>query len=213
MSLHLSSMTCNTLEHVYPTKHEFFIIFSCPSARNFLVVFPNPQLNSNLYYKDSAPLWLHHSATTTTHMMCVQSYEALHGTASISKNSEKTNVQLPKCLGNYPAKRIYNSSVISVLSLYMNDHKRARPWISWWHIYVDILRKLEKFNQWDLHNVLFENSYFGYLINESGLGRLKQRIHTIFVGNLKGKARRGWNGRRWENNSKMNSKKNNESIK
>jgi len=77
-------------------------------------------------------------ATTATHMICVQSYEALGGAASIYKTSEMTNVQLSKCLGSYPAKRIYSSTEISVLSLYMNDPKRTRLWISWWHIYVDI---------------------------------------------------------------------------
>jgi hypothetical protein len=59
-------------------------------------------------------------------MICVQQYEALHGAASTHKTSEMTKVQLPKCLGNYPAKRIYSSSEISVLSLCMDDPRLAR---------------------------------------------------------------------------------------
>jgi hypothetical protein len=57
VSLNLCSVICNTLEHFYPTKHEILLMFSCPSARNFSVVFPDPQLNSNWDHNDSARLW------------------------------------------------------------------------------------------------------------------------------------------------------------
>ena len=50
------SKTCNTLQHFYRIKHKILLIFSHPSARNSLVVFPDPQLNSSWHHKDSAPL-------------------------------------------------------------------------------------------------------------------------------------------------------------
>jgi len=36
----------NILEYFYPKKHEILLMFSFPSVRNFLVVYPDPQLKS-----------------------------------------------------------------------------------------------------------------------------------------------------------------------
>lgn len=56
VSLNLPSMTCNTLELFYPTKYEILWMFSQPAISNLLVVFLDPQLNSNWHHKDSAAL-------------------------------------------------------------------------------------------------------------------------------------------------------------
>ena len=88
VSLNLPSMTWNTLDHFYPTKHKILFTFSHPSEKNFLVVFPDLQLNSNWHHKDSAPFQQLQSVTRATHLIGVQSYEALHGAATIHKTSD-----------------------------------------------------------------------------------------------------------------------------
>jgi len=45
-ALKIPSTIGNILENFYAEKHEILLMFSCPSMRNFLVVFPDPQLKS-----------------------------------------------------------------------------------------------------------------------------------------------------------------------
>ena len=91
VSLNLPSTVCNILEHFYLTKHEILLMFSCPSTNNFLVVIPDPQLNSDRHHKDRAPCDSSNNATSTTHTISVQSYEAMQCVATIHKLSEMTH--------------------------------------------------------------------------------------------------------------------------
>jgi len=91
-ALNLPSMTGNILEYFYPKKHEILSMFSRPPMRNFLVVFPNPQLKSKS--QRQCTFVTAAKVPLATQWFWVQLYEALHGDATTHKTSEMTHMQV-----------------------------------------------------------------------------------------------------------------------
>lgn len=83
--LQLPWKTCNTLQQLYLKKHKILLIFSHPSAIKFLLVGTDNTQTVRLFDSSS-------SATRSTHVIWVQSYEVLHGAGTVHKTSKTTNV-------------------------------------------------------------------------------------------------------------------------
>ena len=91
-----------------PNKHATLLMSLHMSARDILVVIPDPLVNSKRCHKD---MLLHNSTTSTIQVIWVQSYEEIHGTA-IRHKTLKWPVYLSLWMISY-----YYHSVASVLTL------------------------------------------------------------------------------------------------